>query len=557
MSNTTKATTISATNFDLPSLHLLRQEIEVTLRDAEIHLSEFNDDNSQAPLLLDSVETLAQLAKVLRLIRLEETAVLAENLAKSLQLLYDNRENTDNELVMDISEGIMVLGRYIEFALLKETIEPSLILPIINKLQERTGEPLLTLPALIDTKTSSIVVANPEGNFHSLQSLGITNKMLISAYRAGLNLVLTATKKPMMSSDLELLKGMESACLAVLQRGDSLFWLSAAAAVTNLADAMPLTLVQKRALIFVEQQFNNYLPINDSRFADLVRFAMTRQNPLADIVRQKNLANTLTPEQLYAMKRFLFGPNREVTDTINQIIQEEIDAIKVASDNYARQDGINSAETEMEGMLERLRHLSLVFKTLNMQEVSSSLEKQIEEVKTWTKPTPENFDKLLEGLMVAENASIYLAKSHTPGAVAFPLHNRQISLHQLESAYTTLVSESRTAIATIENAFNEYSNDEKKEIMHLMNVPDLMRSVSGACYFLGLNQTAQLLRRGSNVFDVLVQNGANGISADQLAKVADIISAADYYLESLEVNKPTGLHAIKMGQRSLQKLMVA
>lgn len=159
--------------------------------------------------------------------------------------------------------------------------------------------------------------------------------------------------------------------------------------------------------------------------------------------------------------------------------------------------------------------------------------------------------------MVAENASIYLAKSHTPGAVAFPLHNRQISLYQLESAYTTLVTESRTAIATIENAFNEYSNDERRDILNLVNVPELMRTISGACYFLGLVQTSQLLRRGSNVFDILVQNGANGISAEQLAKVADIISTADYYLESLEVNKPMGLHAIKMGQRSLQQLMVA
>lgn len=557
MSNTTKATNFSATNFDLPSLHLLRQEIEVTLHDAEIHLSEFNDDNSQAPLLLDSVDTLAQLAKVLRLIRLEETAVLAENLAKSLQLLYDNHDNTDSDLVMDISEGIMVLERYIEFALLKETIEPSLILPIINKLQARTGEAILTLPELIAKKTSSIVVANPENNFQSLQNLGITNKMLINAYRAGLNVALTATKRPVLSTDLEKLKGMESACLAVVQRTDSLFWQSATASVINLVDALPLTLVQKRALIFVEQQFNNYLPINDSRFADLVRFAMSRNNQWADVVRQRNLANTLTPEQLYSMKQFLFGPNREVTDTVNEIIQEEIDAIKVASDNYARQDGINSAETEMAGMLERLHHLSLVFKTLNLQEVSDCLEKQIEEVKAWTKPTPENFDKLLEGLMVAENASIYLAKSHTPGAVAFPLHNRQISLYQLEGAYTTLVSESRTAIATIENAFNEYSNDEKRDVLNLVNVPELMRTISGACYFLGLTQTSQLLRRGSNVFDILVQNGANGISAEQLAKVADIISTADYYLESLEVNKPTGLHVIKMGQRSLQQLMVA
>ena len=115
------ATRMTATNFDLPSLHLLRQEIAVTLHDAEMHLSEFNDDNAQAPLLLDSVETLAQAGNVLRLIGLEEGAILAQALSQGFQKLYDEREQNDSELVMDISEGIMTLNRYVEFVLLKET----------------------------------------------------------------------------------------------------------------------------------------------------------------------------------------------------------------------------------------------------------------------------------------------------------------------------------------------------------------------------------------------------------------------------------------------------
>ena len=113
---------LTATNFDLPSLHLLRPEIEVTLHDAEIHLSEFNDDHSQAPLLLDSVETLAQVANVLCLIQLQEGYELACCLSKCFQKLYDQRDQDNNAMMMDVSEGIMTLARYIEFVLLKETI---------------------------------------------------------------------------------------------------------------------------------------------------------------------------------------------------------------------------------------------------------------------------------------------------------------------------------------------------------------------------------------------------------------------------------------------------
>ena len=172
---------LTATNFDLPSLHLLRPEIAVTLHDAEMHLSEFNDDSSQAPLLLDSVDTLAQLAKVLRLIQLEEGYELANSLSAGLQKLYDerdqaNRDKAGNDMIMDVSEGIMTLARYIEFVLLKETIEPSLLLPIINQLHSDLNQPALQLSALTGHKNSSIAIANPEQNYQPLTSLGIDPK---------------------------------------------------------------------------------------------------------------------------------------------------------------------------------------------------------------------------------------------------------------------------------------------------------------------------------------------------------------------------------------------
>lgn len=548
---------LTATNFDLPSLHLLRSEIQTTLKDAEVHLSEFNDDTEQAPLLLDSVETLAQVAKVLRLISLEEGAVLAQALSQGFQQLYNNRDADQTDAVMDISEGVMVLARYLEFVLLKETIEPSLLLPVINNLHQRLGLSLISLTDLTQSKHSSLVIVHPEKNYHSLRDLGVDYKKLVEGYRMGLSVALTAKKAPTDPADLQKLKAMQSACETVAQQSKSLFWQSAVVAVSDLAQVLPLNHVQKRALIFVEQQFNDYLPVNDSRFADLVRFASSRNSQLAQKIQQQFSTNTLSAEQLDTMKRFLFGPDREVSNTLNELIQEEINAVKTSSDNYARQDGLSSPEGELEAMTTRLNDLSLVFKTLNLQEASHTLSEQISQVKSWSQPTPEDFDKLLEGLMVAENASIYLAKIHTPGAVSLPIYNKKISLYQLDTAYSALIKEGRTSVANIETAFNEYIADANRDIMHLVNVPEMMRNISGACQFLGLGQSSRLLKRSANYMEILVQNGANGVSLSQLAKFADIVTSVDYYLESLEVNKPAGQNAIKVGQRSLQNLMVA
>nr|WP_313091661.1 hypothetical protein [Moraxella sp. CTOTU48268] len=553
---------LTATNFDLPSLHLLRPEIAVTLHDAEMHLSEFNDDSSQAPLLLDSVDTLAQLAKVLRLIQLEEGYELANSLSAGLQKLYDerdqaNRDKASNDMIMDVSEGIMTLARYIEFVLLKETIEPSLLLPIINQLHSDLNQPALQLSALTGHKNSSIAIANPEQNYQPLKSLGIDPKKLVEAYRAGLSVALTAQSNQLSPKERDKLKAMQAACEMVSKRTDSLFWHAADAAVSDLAGALPLSNLQKRALIFVEQQFNDYLPVNDSRFADLVQFASSRDSQLALQVQQKFSANTLNETQLTAMRRFLFGPDCEATSTLNQLIQQEIDLIKSSSDNYARQVNLNSSTDEIDSMAQRLHDLSNVFKTLNLNEVSATLNQQIGKVKTWTQPTPDDFDGLLGTLMMAENAAINLAKSHTPGAVTLPVYNQTISLHQIETAHNTLVQESRTAIATIETALNNYLNDADKDILHIMPVPDMMRAISGACLFLNLPRQSQLLKRAATVLQNLIEQNDCRLSEYQLASIADIVMSADYYLESLETNKPAGNHAMYVGYRSLQHMLVA
>lgn len=548
---------LTATNFDLPSLHLLRPEIAVTLHDAEMHLSEFNDDSSQAPLLLDSVDTLAQLAKVLRLIQLEEGYELANSLSAGLQKLYDERDQPNNDMMMDVSEGIMTLARYIEFVLLKETIEPSLLLPIINQLHSDLNQPALQLSDLTGHKNSSIAIANPEQNYQPLTSLGIDPKKLVEAYRAGLSVALTAQSNQLSPKERDKLKAMQAACEMVSKRTDSLFWHAADAAVSDLAGVLPLSNLQKRALIFVEQQFNDYLPVNDSRFADLVQFASSRDSQLALQVQHKFSANTLNETQLTAMRRFLFGPDCEATSTLNHIIQQEIDLIKSASDSYARQVNLNSSTDEIDSMAQRLHDLSNVFKTLNLNEVSAALNQQTGKVKTWTQPTPNDFDELLGTLMMAENAAINLAKSHTPGAVILPVYNQTISLHQIETAHNTLVQESRTAIATIETALNNYLNDADKDILHITPVPDMMRAISGACLFLNLPRQSQLLKRAATVLQNLIEQSDCRLSEYQLAKISDIVMSADYYLESLETNKPAGNHAMYVGYRSLLHMLVA
>ena len=209
------APTLSVTDFNLPSLHLLHDEIIVTLKDTEIHLSEFNDDNSQAPLLLDSITVLKQLSCIFELISLVGAEALNTAIVNGLQRLYDNGDNNDTSLIMDLSEAIMTLDRYIEFVLLTESVEPTLLLPVINKLNAHGQETPITADYFAAFGSSSVIIANPEQNFQPLDELNLDTELLTYAYRSGLGVALLNQDGNVSPDDQQKLDAMSAACALI------------------------------------------------------------------------------------------------------------------------------------------------------------------------------------------------------------------------------------------------------------------------------------------------------------------------------------------------------
>ncbi|MEN6668803.1 hypothetical protein AAJP47_00330 [Psychrobacter sp. B38] len=550
------APTLSVTDFNLPSLHLLHDEIVVTLKDTEIHLSEFNDDDGQAPLLLDSIIVLKQLSYIFKLISLVGAEVLNTAIVNGLQRLYDNADNNDVELIMDLSEAIMTLDRYIEFVLLTESVEPTLLLPVINKLNAHGQQSPIAADYFSAFGSSSVIIANPEKNFQPLKELNLDSELLTYAYRSGLGVALLNQDGNVSSDEQQKLNGMSAACALIASNSSSLFWQAAFAAVTDIASILPLNTSQKQTLIYLEQQFQSYLPVMDKRFADLVSFACQRDNEAAKELRVQYAKNRLEGSQIEQMKQFLFGPNRALTDTLNTIIQTQINTIKEQVDSYARGDSIHPAEMQTAQIIDELTVLGSALRLLGLSSAANSLSTAADAVKHWRAPSPDDFDHLLLALMQAENAAIAMAEMHTPGAIYLPLNNPHISLHQLNTANDTLIQESRTAIASAEQAINDYLAEPERDMLNIQNVPEMMRQVSGAVRFLQLPTPASMLSQLANYIERRIESGQR-IEDQTLAYIADVIMAVDYRLDGFEHNRPVGKQALDIGQQSLSRLLAA
>lgn len=550
------APTLSVTDFNLPSLHLLHDEIIVTLKDTEIHLSEFNDDNSQAPLLLDSITVLKQLSCIFELISLVGAEVLNTAIVNGLQRLYESGDNNDTALIMDLSEAIMTLDRYVEFVLLTESVEPTLLLPIINKLNSHGQLAPIEGDYFATFGSSSVIIANPEKNFQPLHELGLDSELLTYAYRSGLGIALHNQDGIVSQEAQQNLDAMSAACALIAAHSNTLFWQAATAAVTDIATILPLNLSQKHTLIYLEQQFQSYLPIMDTRFADLVSFACQRDNEAAQLLREQYAANQLENPQREQMKQFLFGPNRALTDTLNAIIQTQINTIKEDVDSYARGDSLNPADMQTAQIIEQLTVLGSALRLLGLSDAANSLSTAADAVSKWHAPSPEDFDHLLLALMHAENATIAMAEMHTPGAIYLPLNNAHISLHQLNTAYDTLIQESRTAIASAEQAINDYLAEPERDILNIQNIPEMLRQVSGAVRFLQLPTPASMLSQLANYIQQRIESGSR-IDDSTLAYIADVIMAVDHHLDGFENNRPVSKQALDVGQQSLSQLLAA
>ncbi|MGE6246243.1 hypothetical protein ACQKCF_09605 [Psychrobacter proteolyticus] len=550
------APTLSVTDFNLPSLHLLHDEVIATLNDTEIHLSEFNDDSSQAPLLSDSIEVLKQLSCIFKLISLVGAETLNNAIVDGLQKLYDNGDNNDTDLIMDLSEAIMTLDRYVEFVLLTESVEPTLLIPVINKLNAHGQNSPITADYFSAFGSSSVIIANPEENFEPLSTLNLDTELLTYAYRSGLGVALLSRDGKIDSADQQKLDAMSAACALIASNTDSLFWQAATAAVTDIESALPLTLSQKHTLIYLEQQFQSYLPVMDTRFADLVSFACQRDNEQAQHLREQYASNHLEGAQLEQMKRFLFGPNRKLTDTLNTIIQQQINSIKENVDGYARGDSINPVDMQTAQIMEELTELSSALRLLGLSNAANSLSTAAEGVRRWQAPSPDDFDHLLLALMHAENATIAMAEMHTPGAIYLPLNNPHISLHQLNTANETLIQESRTAFASAEQAINDYLAEPERDMLNIQNIPGMMRQVAGAVRFLQLATPASMLSQLANYIEKRIEDGRR-IEDNTLSYIADVIMAVDHHLDGFENNHPVSKQALDVGQQSLSNLLAA
>lgn len=543
---------------NLASLNLVKAEVDATLAQVEAQIGAYVEERENPALLGACVEGADQILGALRLIELPGAVELASGMSQLVRQVQTNGPEASDETFAALGQGIMVLGRFLEYVQLKLGASPQLLLPAINQIRAALGQaPLpegyfLQLPKLLPAPP-----ALPQLDINSEQ-LGALVRRLRLMYQTGL---ITALRD---QADVPHFRMMARACERAQQlcgqRPQALTWWVAAAMIEALQNGVAINSPRKILLGQLDRQLKALLQNDGNGQPDrrllsdsLYVVGLSEGTKKTTAVREEFLLADycLTQTQMTAEYELMCGPGGSVIKTVASVLRDELAQVKDTLDIMSR--GAKNDAESYQVMADNLNRTAQTLVMLGLLDASQAIRSQSEEVRKWSsEPDQADLHALVDALMDVENAVAGLVKRVTPGA-DMQINNSRVSIYQLDEARALLVGESRSGLSLAKRAISSYLESDR-DLMHLANVPSTLQSVAGGLSFMAIERGAGVLRACSRYIDARMLSAEQQPNMADLETLADAISSVDYFLESLESNKPIGESILEIAEESVAEL---
>jgi hypothetical protein len=541
---------------NLASLNLIRPEVDVNLEQVEAQVGSYVEDRENPAILASSVEAMAQVLGAVQLAELPGAIELADALTRLLQQVQARGADAVDDDFAALGQGVMVLGRYLEYVQLGQAQWPQLLGPAINQVRAALHQPALPEGSFLGLGQ---LPSAPAGNTLELtpaQLDGLVRRARLM-YQTGLIAVLRD------QGDVPHFRMMTRACERALQvcgqRPQALLWWAASAALEALQNGVEVN-VQRKALLGQLDRQLKALAQNDGNGAPDRRllgdclFVASLADSGTKVEQVKvafGLQHCLTQAQMNAEYELMCGPGGSVIRTVAEAVRDELAQVKETLDVMSR-GSKNDAESYT-AMADSLGRMSQTLVMLGLVDDGKAVRRQADAVRSWEgAPAQQALDGLVDALMSVENSVAGLVRRVTPGADT-EVNNSRISLHQLDEARALLVAESRSGLSLAKRALSSYL-ESNRDLMHLANVPATLQSVVGGLSFLGIGRGAGVLRVAARYIEERMLSSEQQPGIAEMETLADAISSVDYFLESLEAGKPMGDSMLEIAEDSMAEL---
>lgn len=554
------------------SLNLVKDQLDESLKLAETSLEQFLEEPDNDTKLHFCIEQFAQVKGVLKLIELDGAAMLVEELINLTNLVVAHRAKDRDHVLGTLSGALMVLNKYLEFVQLQQQSLPVLLIPVINDLRSLLHKPLLPESTFFEYAQEVLpTFSNAKPADHAqLEQIG---RRLRHMYQVGMlgvfkgdNITTHAKIMYRALSRLESLSGDVPMT--------KLWWLGRGLTEAIAEGQLVVNTPRKTLLGRLDRQikavvFQGVGTLQKEPSSGVVKecvFACSLATHAGAVVSQVISAygippDRLTDERLQMQRDIMFGPGGSVMKSVVEAIREELSFIKEQLDLGAR-----GAQEEEDGFLrvgDALHRIGNTLFMLGQQDVSTLLKNKAEVIRRWNTRAvdgdSDEFQSVADALLFVEN-SVAMLMPRVSGALGAAndevseLRQRGMSLSHLEEARRLVVGEARAGLSLAKRAITSFM-DSNWDGMHLANVPTTLKSVWGGLIFLQMDRAAEVLRSCENfIANRLIRDRDSAPDAHTMETLADAITSVDYYLESMEDNKPIGDSILDVAEDSMLAL---
>lgn len=547
------------------SLNLVRDELFVTMEEAEQSLEHFIAERHNGSLLQQAVESLHQVRGTLNLIELAGAELLAQEvLDQATDIPAGAGEERDVQLAA-LSNALHVLRRYLENVDAHRQEMPELLLPAINDLRQAGVQQPLPESFFFSVRLDH---ARPHSATQALDGAAKLSegKRLRHMYQVGL---LGFIREQNPQASLKLM-------VRAMARLDSLFaneprgrmcWIGAAAIEAQCDGQLLPRKARKQLFSRLDRELklmlgNPQYEAPRSLLKELLYLVALADShgPLASAMREVFGLTPLpfTDHLLEEEYQRLAGPGQAVMRSLSTAIREELASVKDMLDLLER----GTLQGETLGTLHAL--LGKLAKTLGMVGLNSagnSLSAQLPQVAAWsedTPPQPEQLHKLADAVLYVEGMVASLERGEgrdsRPAVVEPGNEADSFASHQLNEARIVVVDEAQAGLALAKRAITAYleSGGDK---MHLSNVPFSLQAVRGGLWFLEQRRAAMLVGACADYIQTRMLESGQMPSEQMLETLADALSSLEYYLEAGAVMRPeTRPSVLDLAEESVKAL---
>ncbi len=532
---------------DFGALNWVKDELDVSIRQARQALESHVESPGDGSDLQSCGDHLHQIARVLQMVQVYGPSMLAEEMELVVRAMADGSVRQQEDAAEALMLALIQLPDYLEKLQGGDADIPLIILPLLNDLRAVRDAPLLSEAALFKPEI--------EGARVSDRITGAPNEelpLLVRKVRQKFHIGLLSwyrerdTRKgwPLLT---EVFKTVQQH--AGTEQVHHLFWVAEAlmhglmdgSIAPGIAVKQLFSRIDRKLKMIIDSGEQAVMEDRSSALMKNLLYYIARAKSEDDLVRQVKDAYNLdevmpSEDQLAQGRQGLSGSNAELAESIRDAVSIELTRIKDILDLFMRDE---KADMEMLAHLEApMRKLADTLGMIGQGALRSRLNRQADNVKSLVQKgsMPEEFE-----LMEMAGDILYVESSLSTLHTAHPSEESATEeggwgLNLPEGEYQNLIKQTvREAKVDIAKAkeiiigYTEVSDDTSV----LESVKEGFKRVEGALRILNLNEAAEIMAKTGG----FVRSNMIGSSAPpqrhQLNYLADVISAIEYYLETL------------------------